>query len=229
MVVALRITFLATELYTPSRMDLSVSGQSSTLLPIVLDQSHPPNKTTRAFLTKRDRDEQIRPTNCYRNGVAECYDHKYRLLWSVYAHEKRLSVEQQYHKQRSNQRQVDEGNCLLRHADRSGIYVLGVVGHVYLQLHAFLDRRSPVKASNMRSDGTQVTTIGETTIRWTPLDDGARVVYERWGFIESRATIVASEAGYRLIDENNRVLSEVEYVADGSLQLRDGNGQLVNR
>jgi len=81
----------------------------------------------------------------------------------------------------------------------------------------------------MCSDGTQVTTVGETTIRWTPLDNGARVVYERWGVVERRATIVASEAGYRLIDENNRVLSDGEYAADGSLQLRDSNGQLVNR
>ncbi len=99
---------------------------------------------------------------------------------------------------------------------------------IFNSMH-FWTGESPVKASNMGSDGTQVTTVGETTIRWTPLDDGARVVYERWGVIERRATIVASEAGYRLIDENNRVLSEVEYAADGSLQLRDGNGQLVNR
>jgi len=81
----------------------------------------------------------------------------------------------------------------------------------------------------MGSDGTRVTTVGETTIRWTPLDDGARVVYERWGVVERRAKIVASEAGYRLIDENNRVLSEIEYDTDGSVQLRDGSGRLINR
>jgi hypothetical protein len=99
---------------------------------------------------------------------------------------------------------------------------------IFNSMH-FWTGESPIKASNMGSDGTQVTTVGETTIRWTPLDNGARVVYERWGVVERRATIVASEAGYRLIDENNRVLSEVEYAADGSLQLRDSNGQLVNR
>ncbi|MDH4082934.1 MAG: DUF3332 domain-containing protein [Nitrospira sp.] len=99
---------------------------------------------------------------------------------------------------------------------------------IFNSMH-FWTGESPIKASNMGSDGTRVTTVGETTIRWTPLDDGARVVYERWGVVERRAKIVASEAGYRLIDENNRVLSEIEYDTDGSVQLRDGSGRLINR
>lgn len=42
---------------------------------------------------------------------------------------------------------------------------------------------SPIKASDMGSDGTKVTTLGDTTIRWIPLEDGATVLYERTGVV----------------------------------------------
>ena len=99
---------------------------------------------------------------------------------------------------------------------------------IFNSMH-FWTGESPIKASNMGSDGTQVTTVGETTIRWTPLDDGAKVVYERWGVVERRATIVAETNGYRLIDENGNVLSEAEYGTDGSVRLLDGTGRVINQ
>lgn len=88
---------------------------------------------------------------------------------------------------------------------------------------------SPIKSSDVSSDGTRITSLGDTTIRWTPLEDGASVTYERNGVVERRATIVSNGAGYRLIDEDNKVLSEAEYATDGSVQLRDGSGWVMNR
>jgi Domain of unknown function (DUF3332) len=87
----------------------------------------------------------------------------------------------------------------------------------------------PIKASTIGSVGTKVTTLGETTIRWTPSEDGVTVTYERNGVVERRATIVSNGAGYPLIDEDSKVLPEAEYATDGSVQLRDGHGRVVNR
>ena len=86
---------------------------------------------------------------------------------------------------------------------------------------------SPIKSSDLGGVGSQVTTLGETTIRWTPLEDGAMVAYERHGVVERRATIVASETGYRLVDESGNLLSEAEYVADGTVRLLNGDCQVV--
>lgn len=88
---------------------------------------------------------------------------------------------------------------------------------------------SPIKASEMGSDGTKVTTLGGTTIRWTPSEDGATVAYERDGVVERRATIVASPTGYRLVDENGSVLSEAEDGPDGSVRLLDGDRRVVDQ
>jgi len=99
---------------------------------------------------------------------------------------------------------------------------------IFNSMH-FWTGESPIKASDTGSDGTKVTTLGDTTIRWTLSEDGAIVTYERAGVVERRATIVSNGAGYRLIDEDNRVLSEAEYATDGSVQLRDGHGRLLNR
>ncbi|UVT15237.1 MAG: DUF3332 family protein [Nitrospira sp.] len=93
----------------------------------------------------------------------------------------------------------------------------------------FWTGESPIKASDFGSDGTKVTTLGETTIRWTPPDDGAIVTYERHGIVERRATLVASSAGYRLIDENGRVLSEAEHDADGNIRFLDGECRVVKQ
>ena len=49
-----------------------------------------------------------------------------------------------------------------------------------------------IKASDLNGDGTKVTTLGETTIRWTSFEDGGTVTYERHGVVERRATIVAN-------------------------------------
>jgi hypothetical protein len=97
---------------------------------------------------------------------------------------------------------------------------------IFNSMH-FWTGESPIKASDLEGD-VKVAKVGETTIRWTPSEAGATVTYEREGMVERRATIVANEAGYRLIDEHNKVLSEAEYAKDGSVQLRDGNGRLVN-
>jgi hypothetical protein len=97
---------------------------------------------------------------------------------------------------------------------------------IFNSMH-FWTGESPIKASEIGSDDTKVTTLGETTIRWTPSNDGARVVYERWGVVQRHATVVADAGGYRLMDENGRILSQAEYNTDGSVRLRDGNGRPV--
>lgn len=99
---------------------------------------------------------------------------------------------------------------------------------IFNSMH-FWTGESPIKASDINSDGTKVTTLGETTIRWTPLENGATVTYERDGAVERRAMIVASATGYRLIDENGSLLSEAEYGTDGSVNLLDSDGRVVNR
>lgn len=89
---------------------------------------------------------------------------------------------------------------------------------------------SPIKSSALdRDGGTRFVTLGETTIRWIPSDDGATVTYERDGVVERRATIVASATGYRFIADNGSLLSEAEYGADGSVRLLDGDCRIVNR
>ena len=86
---------------------------------------------------------------------------------------------------------------------------------------------SPIKSSDISSDGTKVVSMGDTTIRWTSLENGAAVIYERAGIVERRATIVASATGYRLADEQGNLLSEAEYAADGSVRLLNGECQVV--
>ncbi|MDI3464672.1 MAG: hypothetical protein OJF50_003493 [Nitrospira sp.] len=88
---------------------------------------------------------------------------------------------------------------------------------------------SPIKSSDLQNDGTRVATLGETTIRWTSLKDGATVTYERDGVAERQATIEPNATGYRLIDENGSLLSEGEYGTDGSVRLLDGECRVVNR
>ena len=99
---------------------------------------------------------------------------------------------------------------------------------IFNSMH-FWTGESPIKASDISSDGTKVTTLGETTIRWTPSHDGATVVYERHGIVERRATIVANATGYRLIGEDGHLLAEAEYDANGSVRLLDGECQVVNQ
>lgn len=92
-----------------------------------------------------------------------------------------------------------------------------------------MDGDSPIKSSDISSDGTRITSLGDTTIRWTLSDDGATVSYERQGVVERRATIVPSEAGYRLVDDHGNFLSETEYVVDGSVRLLNGDCQVVKQ
>ncbi len=99
---------------------------------------------------------------------------------------------------------------------------------IFNSMH-FWTGESPIKASDINSDGTKVTTLGETTIRWTPSEDGATVTYERGDVVERRATIVASATGYRLVDENGSLLSEAEYGTEGSVRLLNGDGRVVNQ
>lgn len=86
---------------------------------------------------------------------------------------------------------------------------------------------SPIKESDLGSEDIKVAALGEITVRWTPLEDGATVTYERHGVVERRATIVASETGYRLVDEQGTLLSEAEYAADGTVRLLNGECQVV--
>ena len=57
---------------------------------------------------------------------------------------------------------------------------------IFNSIH-FWTGESPIKASDMSSDGTKVTTLGDTTIRWTHSEDGATVIYERHGIVERHA------------------------------------------
>ena len=97
---------------------------------------------------------------------------------------------------------------------------------IFNSMH-FWTGESPIKESDLGSDGTKVATVGETTTRWTPLEDGAMVSFERHGIVERRATIVASATGYRLVDEQGNLLSEAEYAADGMVRLLNGECQVV--
>ena len=99
---------------------------------------------------------------------------------------------------------------------------------IFNSMH-FWTGESPIKASVMGSDGTKVTTLGDTTIRWTPSEDGATVIYERDGIVERRATIVASSTGYRLVDEQGNLLSEAEYSADGAVRLLNRDHQVLQQ
>ena len=99
---------------------------------------------------------------------------------------------------------------------------------IFNSIH-FWTGESPIKASDMGSDGTKVTTLGDTTIRWTPSEDGATVTYERHGIVERRATIVASSTGYRLVDEHGNLLSEAEYSADGGVRLLNRDHQVIKQ
>ena len=89
---------------------------------------------------------------------------------------------------------------------------------------------NPVKATDLNRNGTtKMAVLGETTIRWTQMDEGAVVTYERHGVVERRATILSHGTGYRLIDENGIVLAEAEYAADGTVTVLDRNGRVVQR
>ena len=99
---------------------------------------------------------------------------------------------------------------------------------IFNSMH-FWTGESPIKVSTIGSDGTKVTTVGETTVRWTPLADGATVTYERHGMVERRATIVAGKNGFQLIDDHGTMLSVAEYAPDGGIQLLDADGRVVKR
>lgn len=89
---------------------------------------------------------------------------------------------------------------------------------------------NPVKAADLNREGTtKMVVLGETTIRWTQTGEGALVTYERHGVVDRRATIIASDAGYRLIDENGIVLAEAEYEADGAVTVLDRDCRVVQR
>jgi hypothetical protein len=100
---------------------------------------------------------------------------------------------------------------------------------IFNSMH-FWTGESPIKESAVDNDGNQkVVTLGDTTIRWTPSEDGAMVTYERHGIVERRATIVTTATGYRLVDENEVLLSEAEYMADGTVRLLDQQCQVVKQ
>lgn len=89
---------------------------------------------------------------------------------------------------------------------------------------------NPVKAADLNREGTtKMVVLGETTIRWTQTGEGALVTYERHGVVDRRATIIASDAGCRLIDENGIVLAEAEYEADGAVTVLDRDCRVVQR
>lgn len=99
---------------------------------------------------------------------------------------------------------------------------------IFNSMH-FWTGESPIKESSLESEGPRVATIGETTIRWTPIEAGATVTYERHGVVERRAVLVSSSTGYRLVDEHGHLLSETEYGVDGVVRLLNENCQVVKQ
>jgi hypothetical protein len=99
---------------------------------------------------------------------------------------------------------------------------------IFNSMH-FWTGESPIKASGIEGDDTKVTTLGETTIRWTPSADGATVIYEHDGAVKHHATIVSSATGYRLLDENGSLLSEAEYGTDGSVRFLNEDCRLIKQ
>jgi hypothetical protein len=94
----------------------------------------------------------------------------------------------------------------------------------------FWTGESPIKSSESDGDGqTKTASVGGTTIRWTSSGDGATVVYERHGIVQRHARIVTSPTGYRLIDDQGRILSEAVYLDDGNVRLLNGEGHLVQQ
>lgn len=89
---------------------------------------------------------------------------------------------------------------------------------------------NPVKASDLGRDGqTKVVRLGDATVRWTPMEEGATVTYERNGVVERRATIVPGATGYRLVDEAGTILAEAQYGADGTVTWLNRDCQVVQR
>jgi hypothetical protein len=107
-------------------------------------------------------------------------------------------------------------------------YQFSALLDIFNSMH-FWTGESPIKASGMERNDTKVTTLGETTIRWTPSGDGATVTYEQDGVVKRHATIVSSATGYRLVDENGNLLSEAEYGVDGSVRLLDSDCRVINQ
>jgi Domain of unknown function (DUF3332) len=97
---------------------------------------------------------------------------------------------------------------------------------IFNSMH-FWTGESPIKESGLEGEGTRVAQIGDTTVRWTSLEDGAAVTYERHGMVERRARIEAHAMGYRLVEDNGSLLSEAEYAPDGSIHLLNGECQVV--
>ena len=89
---------------------------------------------------------------------------------------------------------------------------------------------NPIKASNVGHDGqAKVARLGDATVRWTSMEEGATVTYERNGSVERRATIVPDTTGYRLVDEAGITLAEATYDADGAVTLLNRDCQIVQR
>lgn len=89
---------------------------------------------------------------------------------------------------------------------------------------------NPIKASDLGRDGqTKVVRLGDATVRWTPMEEGATVTYERNGVVERRATIVPGATGYRLVDEAGTILAEAQYGADGTVTWLNRDCQVVQR
>ncbi len=89
---------------------------------------------------------------------------------------------------------------------------------------------NPIKASNSGNNGQgKVAHLGDATVRWTPMQEGATVTYERNGIVERRAMIVPDATGYRLVDEAGTTLAEATYDANGVVTLLNRDCQVVQR
>ena len=87
---------------------------------------------------------------------------------------------------------------------------------------------NPIKASD-NEGRTRVAHVGDTTIAVAFARDGnsASVSYSREGQVVKTGTIIASDEGYQLMDENGHQLYAAEPALHGGVNLIDKNRQLV--
>jgi hypothetical protein len=174
-------------------------------------------------------EDDARVSTCRRSGIAEFYDDQHRVLRSVQPHEECLHWNSNI-----------KGSGQINDKWMKEIVFFGMIIIPAYQLSALLGMfifnsmhfwtgESPIKASSIGGDGTNVITLGETTIWWTPSEDGATVIYEHDGVVKRHATIVSSATGYRLVDENGGLLSEAEYGPDGSVRFLNEDCRLIKQ
>lgn len=105
-----------------------------------------------------------------------------------------------------------------------------IIDGLLLNSVEFWGGENPIKASDRDTDGNiRVVHLGQTAIMMThdQSRQAAQVTYAEAGRVLRTATIAETAEGYRLLDENGRVLASAEFLADGGLKFLNANCELV--